>query len=69
MKTTVEYPKLWNLWSNMRKIGWIQEQYGEYNEEKDILEMKKDTPKEIMDLYNKLWDEVEAQQANGQDVD
>lgn len=69
MNTTIKIPEFWDLWSNMRKIGWIQEQYGEYNEEKDILEMREDTPKEIMDLYNKLWDMVEAQQNSGQDVD
>ena len=53
----------------MRKIGWIQETYVEYDEDEDILNMKKDTPEEIMKLYNNLWDIVEKQQEAGLDFD
>ena len=65
----IEYPEMFGLWSDMRKIGWIQETYGEYDEDEDVHHMKKDTPEEIMKLYNDLWDKVEKQQDAGLDVE
>ena len=69
MMADIKYPEMFDLWSNMRKIGWIQETYGEYDDEKDILHLKEDTPEEIMKLYNDLWDIVEKKQEAGLDVD
>ena len=69
MKEKIKYPEYWEMWSPMRKIGWIQQTYGKYNDEKDCMEGFIDgTPEEIAKLYDELWDIVEPLQAQGYDV-
>lgn len=64
------YPKLFEMWSPMQKICWIQREYGVYDEEEDtLLWLRADTPEEIKSLYNKLWDELEPLNSKGFDID
>jgi hypothetical protein len=69
-KEKLVYPEYWDLWSPVRKIGWIHETYGKFNEEEDRMEgLVDETPEEIVRVYKELCDIVEPLQAQGLDID
>ncbi len=69
MEKKIIYPELFPAWSPMRKICWIQEEYGKFNEAEERFALKEDAPDEIKKMYEELWDSVEAKQNAGYDVD
>ena len=70
MNKKFEYPQLWNKWSDMQKFSWIQAEFGEFDDERDIMTgLKVETPEEVKKEYDRLGEALEKYWKNGIDVD